>query len=105
MGIKKDVIGFKKGNRNSISSIYYIKGSLDIGIGKAVVTSISCAWNSCIKKLELLWDKKDYVNKSCMYWNIFKWLNDWNIIKLATTSKNNTEKDRKLFGAILSGWN
>ena len=43
------------------------------------------------------------MNKNCLYWNIFWSVNDWNIITLVTTIKNNIEKDGKGFGTILKG--
>ena len=33
----------------------------------------------------------------------FESLNDWNIITLVKTSKNNTERDNEVFGTILRG--
>ena len=41
------------------------------------------------------------MNKNYLYWNMFECINDWNIIILVTTSKNNTEKDDEVLGTIL----
>ena len=43
------------------------------------------------------------MNKSCLYWNSFKSLNDWNIIKLVTAKKHINEKDDEVFSTILRG--
>ena len=42
-GIKKESIGFRKRNRNGISSIYNIIYYLKLGVGKAVVRNIPYA--------------------------------------------------------------
>ena len=33
----------------------------DLGVSKDVVRRISCAYNSCIKQLELPWDKNEAI--------------------------------------------
>ena len=44
------------------------------------------------------------MNKKCLNWNIFKGLNDWNIIALVTQTKNkNSEKDDEEFKTIIRG--
>ena len=43
------------------------------------------------------------MNKNYLYWNMFECINDWNIIILVTTSKNNTEKDENVIVTILRG--
>ena len=58
-GITKQTIGFKKGNRNGISSMYNIRCEPDLGVGRAALRGILYACNSCIKLLELPWDKKE----------------------------------------------
>ena len=47
--------------------------------------------------------KKYDVNKNFLYWNCFERFHNWSIIKLVTTSKNNTKEDDEAFGAILKG--
>ena len=44
------------------------------------------------------------MNKSCLYWNIFESLNNWNIITLNTTRESSTDKDDEAFGTILRGF-
>ena len=107
-GIKKEIFNFKKGNQNSISSMYNLRCDPDHGVDENDIRRIIYVCNSCIKQLALPWDKNEKdcnhkrygMNKSGMYWNIFESLNDWNIITLATTSKNSTEKDYEAFGTI-----
>ena len=112
VGIKKDSIGFRKGNRNRISAMYNIRCDLDHGVGKAAVrrTPIACLF--CIEQLNLLWDKnvedtnqRRYgINKQCLNWNIFEGLKDWNIITLVTQIKNkNIDKEDEAFRTILRG--
>ena len=43
------------------------------------------------------------MNNSCIHWNIFESQSDWNIITLAITNTNKTEKDDEVFGTILRG--
>ena len=94
-----------------MSSIYNIRCDTDLSLSKAAIRRIPYTCDSCIKQLELSWDKNEKYcnqktydeNKGCLYWNIFESLNDWNIIILAATRKNNTEKDDELFGTILRG--
>ena len=103
--LKKKAIGFKKGNQNFISSMYNIRYDLNLGVSKTAVRSIRCACNSCIEQLTLPQDKnakycnqkRDNVNNNCLHWNNFESLNDWNIITLVITNKNNTEKDNEVF--------
>ena len=98
VGMKKDSIGFKKGNRNGISAMYNIRCDPDLGVGKAAVRRIPCACLFCIEQLNLPWDKNKEdtnqrrygINKECLNWNIFEGLNDWNIITLVTQTKNKT---------------
>ena len=86
----KKAISFKKVNRNGTSSMHNIRCNISLKLGKAAIKHISCACNSFIKQLELPSDKNEKncnqkrysVNNSCLYWNIFELLNDWNIIKL-----------------------
>ena len=52
-GTKKEATGFKKGNRNSISSMYYIRCDPCIGVSKAAIRRIPCACNVCIEYIEL----------------------------------------------------
>ena len=55
--------------------MYKIRCDPDLGVSKAAIRMISCAYNFCIKQLELPWDKneKDFnqetycTNKSCLY--------------------------------------
>ena len=44
-GIKKKYIGFRKGHRNGISSIYNIRCVSDLGIGKTAIRRIPCAYS------------------------------------------------------------
>ena len=91
--------------------MYNMICDIDLGARNAGIRRIPYAFNSYIEQLELPWDKnkKDYnqkrcdMNKSCLYWNSFKSLNDWNIIKLVTTKKHITEKDDEVFRTILRG--
>ena len=48
-GIKKEYIGFRKGNRNGISSMYNIRCDPKLGVGKADVRRIPCACSFCIE--------------------------------------------------------
>ena len=48
-GIKKEDVGFKKENWNSISSIYNIRYAPNVSVGKAAVRMIPCTYNTCIK--------------------------------------------------------
>ena len=46
--------------------------------------------------------KRYNTNKHCLNWNIFEGLNDWNIIKLVTQTKNkNIQKEDEDFKTIL----
>ena len=53
IGINKEGLGFSKGNRNGISSIYNIRCDPDIGVGKVAVRRISFTCISSIKQFEL----------------------------------------------------
>ena len=74
-GIKKEAINFKKGNQNSISSMYNIRYDPDHGVDEDDMRRILYVCNSCIKQLELPWNKNekdcyqksDGMNKSSMY--------------------------------------
>ena len=41
--IKKESIGFMKGSRNEISSMYNIRCDFELGVGKADIRRITCA--------------------------------------------------------------
>ena len=77
-GIKKEIFNFKKGNQNSISSMYNLRCDPDHGVDENDIRRIIYVCNSCIKQLALPWDKneKDYnqkrhdVNNNCLYWNV-----------------------------------
>ena len=68
--------------------MYNIGCDLYLGVGKGIVRRTPCVCNPCIEQLKLPLDmnekycnqKRYDVNKNCLYWNIFEWLNDWNII-------------------------
>ena len=51
--IKKESIGFRKVNRDGISSMYNIRCDLELGVGKAIVRRIPCAYSFCIEQLDL----------------------------------------------------
>ena len=53
VGIKRKYIGFKKRNRNSISSMYNIKCDPYLSINKAVIRIIPYTRKACIEQLEL----------------------------------------------------
>ena len=84
VGIKKEFSGFRKGNRNGISSMYIIRCDSVLGVGKVVVRRIPCACSFFIEQLDLPWDKNEKdtsqkrygTNKNCLYWTIFEGLND-----------------------------
>ena len=67
VGIKKDSIGFRKGNRNGISAMYNIRCDPDLGVGKAAVRRIPCACLFCIEQLNLSWDKNKEDTNQRMY--------------------------------------
>ena len=58
VGIKKDYIGFRKGNRNSKSVMYNIRCDPDLGVGKAAVRSIPCACLFCIEQINFIIGQK-----------------------------------------------
>ena len=111
VGIKKDSSVFRKGIRNGISSMYNIRCNPELGVGKADVRRIPCACSFCIEQLDLPQDKNEkdtsqkwYSTKNSLNCNIFEGLNDWNIIILATQTKNeNIKKDDEEFKTILRG--
>ena len=41
--------------------MYNIRCDPDLGVGKAAVRRIPCTYNSCIKQLELPWDKNENI--------------------------------------------
>ena len=43
VGIKKESIGFMKGNQNEISSMYNIRYDFELGVGKADIRRITYA--------------------------------------------------------------
>ena len=55
--INKESIGFRKVNRNGISSMYNMRCDPKLGVGKVAVRRIPCACSFCIEQLDLLWDK------------------------------------------------
>ena len=59
VGIKNESSGFRKGNRNGISSMYNIRCDLELGVGKAAVRRIPCAYSFWIEQLDLPWDKNE----------------------------------------------
>ena len=52
VGIKKKTLGFRKGNRNRLSSIYKIIYDYELGICNADVRRISCAYSFCVEQLD-----------------------------------------------------
>ena len=52
VGIKKKTLGFRKGNRNRLSSIYKIIYDYELGICNADVRKISCAYSFCVEQLD-----------------------------------------------------
>ena len=54
--IKKETLGFPKGNRNEILSMYNIRYDLDLDIDNAAFRRILSACISCIEQFELHWD-------------------------------------------------
>ena len=51
--IKQESIGFRKGNRNGISSMYNIRCDPELGVDKAAVRRIPCSCLFCIEQLDL----------------------------------------------------
>ena len=49
VGIKKDYIGLRKGNRYGISVMYNIGCDPDLGVGKAAARKLPCACSFCIE--------------------------------------------------------
>ena len=78
VGIKIEYIGFRKENRNEISSMYNIRYNPELGVGKSSVRRISFDCLFCIEQLDLPWDKNEKVtnknrytmNKKCLNCNI-----------------------------------
>ena len=59
MGIKKEYIDFWNGYRNGISSMYNIRCDPELGVCKAAVSNIPCAFSFFIEQLDLPWDKNE----------------------------------------------
>ena len=59
--IKQESIGFRKGNRNGISSMYNIRCDPELGVGNTVVRGTSCVYSFCIEQLDLPWGKHEKV--------------------------------------------
>ena len=53
VGIKKEFIGFLKGNRNGILSVYNIRCDPGLGLCKAVVRRIPYTYSFCIEQLDV----------------------------------------------------
>ena len=59
VGIKKESSGFRKGIQNGISSMYNIRCDPELGVCKAAVSNIPCAFSFFIEQLDLPWDKNE----------------------------------------------
>ena len=64
MGINKEYGGFRKRNRDRISSMYNIRCDLSFWVGKVYVRRIPCSFSFCIEQLDLPWDKNEKRRKS-----------------------------------------
>ena len=75
VGIMKESIDFRKGNRNGISSMYNTRCNPKLEVGKADFRRVPCLFSFCIDQLDLPWDKNDKdtsqkrysTNKHCFY--------------------------------------
>ena len=64
IGLKKEVLGFPKGDRNGILFMCKIRCETYLGVGKAAIIRNPCACISCIEQFELPWDGKiDFFNR------------------------------------------
>ena len=59
VGLKKDSIGFREGNRNGISAMYNIRCDPDLGVCKAAVRRIPCTCLFCIEQKRRRYKSKE----------------------------------------------
>ena len=60
--------------------MYNIRCDPELGVGKAAVRRIHCAFSFCIEQLDLPWDKNEkdtsqkrcITNKHCLNWNVLR---------------------------------
>ena len=64
VGIKKESIDFRKGNRNGMSSMYNTRCNPKLEVGKADFRKVPCLFSFCIDQLDLPWNKNETNHKS-----------------------------------------
>ena len=97
MGLEK----WDKGTstKSGLSYTYNCRVDSDLGIGRAAVRRIPCAYGSCQTRLGLPWSpgvdaklQPRYASSTeCEFWPIFEGLNDWHVVKCDQPKKDNHE--------------
>jgi hypothetical protein len=88
------------GKHNGIRSMYNVRADPDLGVGYNAVRRIPCGCKVCTQQILAPWDptklfedQPRYKKKQeCKYWNNFRGLNEWQLVKLAMT-KATSEDD------------
>jgi hypothetical protein len=102
---------FLPGNQpgNGLKSVYNICADPDLGLGRVAVRRILCACEACHKQLMQEWDpnveakEQDRYSSctTCILWEIFEGLNDWNIVQLLPGKDNDDEEIQTIHKMVL----
>jgi hypothetical protein len=85
---------------NGLKSMYNIRADPDLGLGRVALRRIPCACEACRHQLMQEWDpnveasdqNRYSSSTTCILWDIFEGLNDWNIVQLVPGKDNDDEE-------------
>jgi hypothetical protein len=102
---------FLKGKEtgNGLKSMYNLRADPDLGLGRVAVRRIPCACEACRHQFNQEWDpnveaslQRRYASSvTCILWEIFEGLNDWNIVQLLPGNDNDEEEIQTIHRIVL----
>jgi hypothetical protein len=89
--------------------MYNLRADPDLGLGRVAVRRIPCACEACRHQFNQDWDpnveaaeQKRYASSTtCILWEIFEGLNDWNIVQLLPGNDNDEEEIQTIHQIVL----
>jgi hypothetical protein len=99
----------EKGAKNGVMTRYNFRTDPNLGVGKAAIRRIPCPCTSCNAQLSKEWksgvpakEQERYAeNRGCEKWEIFKGLNNWEIINILPGGETNDEDMEGVFSTVL----
>ena len=89
--------------------MYNIRADPDLGLGRVALRRIPCACEACRQQLMKEWDPNVEASEqnryssstTCILWDIFEGLNDWNIVQLLPGKDNDDEEIQTIHKIVL----